>query len=519
MCACLALHSQINLPLKFKDNVIKWAELSWMEGQNGKDQRFSIASPPVIDNDTIYLFLNYYQKELENNKNYGYCGYIIKKINRNNGVKYWEIKRKYKEFGNRKILSQPKFKANRIEIPLYDEVKASGYGTDWYECYPAHIVIDKRNGEIIDSNYVDKSNQNLPRLRSFGDYSQFNLTRNPLLVKNEAGYSHFRFWIEELLISKIDTMGNIIRVDSIKYPEFKFGNWDLRFGNTENDSLWLILLSKSQNWSDMQVLFSKYGNDLKLNTTYDVSEHFAFPITAAALYEFDRDYFMVLTVYSDQIAKTEKYTKYLFNQNANFVDSISYTFRPGNDDIAIYAGTFPIADRINNRLLLSQSRQDKLTESTYFELYANDGDTIKTIKRLEVEGIKDHFRTYYSTMLDNGDILLYCEQFTDRSSSGDRWYSWIMLDGQKMNIISGTKDVEKVKYKLKLYPNPTSGILKIDHLELPASIKISDMNGRMIKQINNIVNEVNISDLPIGMYIFDIRNKEISERHKIVKVE
>lgn len=517
--ANLILHSQINLPLKFKDDVAKWSDLLWMEGQSSNDQLFSIASHPVVDNDTIYLFLNYFQRELENGKNYGYCGYVVKKLNRVNGEKYWEIKRKYKEFGNRRILSQPSFENGTIQIALYDESHAIGINTIWYECYPAHIVINKQSGNIIDSNYLDKSNAQLPKLRSFGDYTLTGTTRSPLLLKNDAGYSHFRKWIGELQVSKISTMGNLISLDSIEYPEYKFGYWDLRFGNAENDSLWLILLSKSQNWSDMQVLFSKYDNDLKLDTTYDVSEHFAFPITDAALYEFDRDYYMVATNYIDQIAKTEKFSVYLFNQNANFLDSISYTFRPGIDDIIRYAGIFPIVDRINNRLLLSQSRQDKLTESTYFDLYANDGDTIKTIKRIEVEGIKDHFRTYYSTMLDNGDILLYYQQFKDLSSSGDRWYSWVMLDGQKMNIISGTKDVEIVKNKLKLYPNPTSGILKIDLLELPASIKISDMNGHMIKQINNIVNEVNISDFPVGMYIFDIRNKEMSERHKIVKVE
>jgi hypothetical protein len=519
MLLSLSLDGQINLPLKFKDEVVKWTELSWMEGQNGKDQWFTIASPPVIEDDTIYLFMNYYQKELENNKNYGYCGYVIKKINRVSGVNYWEIKRKYKEYGNRKILSKPKFKANRIEVPLYDEVKATGYSTDWYECYPAHITIDKQNGIIIDSNYVDKANLQLPRFRSFGDYTLAGTTRSPLLLRNDAGYSHFRKWIGELQVSKISNLGNLIIQDSIEYPEYKFGYWDLRFGNAENDSLWLILLSKSQNWSDMQVLFSKYGNDLQLNMTYDVSKHFAFPITDAALYEFDRDYFIVATNYMDQIAKTEKFSVYLFNRNANFVDSISYTFRPGIDDIIRYAAIFPIVDRINNRLILSQSRQDKLTESTYFELYANDGDNIKTIKRIEVEGIKDHFRTYFSTMLDNGDILLYCQQFTDLSSSGDRWYSWILLDGRKMNIISDTKDVEIVTNKLKLYPNPTLGILKIEHLEFPASIIISDINGCMIKQIKNVENEVNIADLPTGMYIFDIRSKEISECHKIVKID
>ena len=72
---------------------------------------------------------------------------------------------------------------------------------------------------------------------------------------------------------------------------------------------------------------------------------------------------------------------------------------------------------------------------------------------------------------------------------------------------------------VKLYPNPTSSIVKISDLELPSIVQISNLNGQMIKQLNNVVQEINISDMPSGMYIIDIRNKEMSERHKIVKVE
>lgn len=521
---CLALlftqyiYSQLNLPLKFQDDVIKWSELSWMDGQSSKDQLHLLANAPIIDDDTIYLFTNYYQKELELGKNYGYCGYIIKKLNIITGEKYWEIKRKYKEFGNRKIISQAKAVQGSIEISLYDESHAIGINTDWYECYPAHIVIDKNNGLIIDSNYVDKSDSQLLKLRSFGDLYLAGSTR-PTIYKTEGGYRHMRSWIEEILCTKLEENGHFITVDSIKYPNYHYTPWDIKFEQVRSDSFWVVMLNRAQNWTDIQVLFTKYNSDFNKDTTYDVSRHFAKPYTEGGVLYIDNGYFVIGTGYFDAVKQTKKIHHYAFDRNGNLLDSVSYTMNPTRDATKRYLWLSSIVDRVNNRLLMTQSYQNNLTQSSYFEMYANDGDSTKIVSKIQVEGINDHFRVDYAIMLDNGDILLYIHQFTDPSGNGDRWYSWMMLDGQKMNIISGTKDVEIVKNKLKLYPNPTSGIVKISHLELPAIAQISNVNGQMTKQINNVVNEINISDLPSGVYIIDIRNKEISERHKIVKVE
>ncbi len=513
------LIAQLHLPLKFKEDVFKWSELSWMEGQSSNDQFVHFSSPPIIDKDTIFLFMNYYQNELENGKNYGYCGYIIKKLNKNTGEKYWETKRMYKEYGDRKIISQPSFVNGTIEIALYDESHAIGINTDWNECYPAHLVIDKSSGEIIDSSFVDKTNTELPTLRSMGGslYNYIGPTV-PTIFKTKDGYIHMRSWLKEILSSNIDLNGILLGVDSIKYPTYKYVPWDIRFEQVENDSFWVLMLNRAQNWADVQVLFSKYDMDLNLNKTIDVSEHIAKPITSAGIYFIDKGYFVVGTNYYDPVAMTDKNHSYLFDNNGQFLDSVSYTLRPGIDDIIKYGWLRPMVDRVNNRLLMSQSRQDKLTESTYFELYANEGDAIKTVRSIDVEGIKDHFRTYYSTMLDNGDILLYIEQFTDPGPSGDRWYSWIMLDGQKMNILSSTNDGLLSQNKLKVYPNPSIGIVTIDGLDTEANVYITNLSGQRITSLKTINNQVDISDIPYGLYIFEIQNKYVTERHKVVKI-
>lgn len=83
--------------------------------------------------------------------------------------------------------------------------------------------------------------------------------------------------------------------------------------------------------------------------------------------------------------------------------------------------------------------------------------------------------------------------------------------------IVNTSDTNK--RQILISPNPTNGNLKIDNLQLPAMVTISNINGQIVKQFNNVLDEVNVFDLHQGIYILDIRSKEISERHKIVKVE
>jgi len=88
---------------------------------------------------------------------------------------------------------------------------------------------------------------------------------------------------------------------------------------------------------------------------------------------------------------------------------------------------------------------------------------------------------------------------------------------QILNPISSTN--QSTVNQLKCYPNPTSEFIRIDGLSQPTTISIIDINGRTVKVIKNVVDQINIQYLPSGMYILDIKNKEISERHKIIKIE
>jgi hypothetical protein len=515
-----AAYGQQNLPLKFTSDESRWGELTWIEGNKKSDQSFENRVPPIIQADTIYFFMNYLGLD-DNGISIGYSGYSIKKMNIKTGQKYWEVQRMYKNGSKRKALSEPSFKDNKLFITLYDE--ASTTGTDWAMCYPAHIVIDPNMGTVIDSQYVDRNDTGLTKFLSIAGSINQNSSVNPKILLNDTSYliRYFWSWFNPELKSGIlnrhtNSKGNLTSSDTLPLNTLH-DLYDLKYYETE-EGITAFVVSEQENWRYKEMKIVNFNEEGVLVDSFNVTKYYHDSIGIYNGVIFDKGYYITETILDNQVLRTRNLTYHLYNDSGELLDILKYTLKSETDVGIKYGWLYPMVDNVNKRLLLTHSRQNNLSESTYFELFASDGDTIRRLKRIEVEGIKDHFRMEYVTMIENGDILMYIAQFS-WADPNVRWRSWILLDGQKMNVVSDTRNIEQLKNKLKLYPNPTLGILKIENLELEASLRILDMNGQIIKQIDNVVNEVNISDLSSGMYIFDIRNTKINERHKIVKVE
>ncbi|HMR90427.1 MAG TPA: T9SS type A sorting domain-containing protein, partial [Saprospiraceae bacterium] len=60
--------------------------------------------------------------------------------------------------------------------------------------------------------------------------------------------------------------------------------------------------------------------------------------------------------------------------------------------------------------------------------------------------------------------------------------------------------------KLKVYPNPTNNFVQIQGLQEEAIINIQNINGQFIKTMKTTHYQIDISDLPNALYIFEIQN-------------
>ncbi|WP_415327725.1 T9SS type A sorting domain-containing protein [Chryseobacterium sp. MMS23-Vi53] len=77
-----------------------------------------------------------------------------------------------------------------------------------------------------------------------------------------------------------------------------------------------------------------------------------------------------------------------------------------------------------------------------------------------------------------------------------------------------TNDLRQDKKELSVYPNPVSDVLYSD--EKLENFELYSANGSLIRSGKN-ENSINVQDLPKGVYMLKIKNKEISITKKIIK--
>ena len=117
------------------------------------------------------------------------------------------------------------------------------------------------------------------------------------------------------------------------------------------------------------------------------------------------------------------------------------------------------------------------------------------------------------------EVLEY--EFTENS---DQTSSLIISDINGNQLVYGNLEMSTSDYEaenLKLFPNPVENLLSIQNSNPKINqILIFDLNGKMILTQNLTVgtNQINIKNLPKGMYIVQIKsNNQIIKTEKIIK--
>ncbi len=90
----------------------------------------------------------------------------------------------------------------------------------------------------------------------------------------------------------------------------------------------------------------------------------------------------------------------------------------------------------------------------------------------------------------------------------------------KINIpgISSVKDISNSLSNIIIYPNPTNGFITISKLDTPSLLSLFDVNGRQLFSKHSVGEQINLdlSNLPIGIYFLSIKSKKGIVKNKIV---
>ena len=145
---------------------------------------------------------------------------------------------------------------------------------------------------------------------------------------------------------------------------------------------------------------------------------------------------------------------------------------------------------------------------------------IKTMKKIKIIILSLLFTCFYPT-LHAQDKVKY-----GYDAAGNRISRTIVLAPRSAPIEEEQPVVHTEVFSdilLKIYPNPTTGLLKVEISNLPegqtAEIFLYSMSGKLISSFKNISNTVsiNISNQPAGIYVMNIIAGNYRTEWKIIK--
>ena len=114
---------------------------------------------------------------------------------------------------------------------------------------------------------------------------------------------------------------------------------------------------------------------------------------------------------------------------------------------------------------------------------------------------------------ENGNVLLNVLENWQQDTQ-----TW-QLTKKTYYYYSKTTDIKSLANdNINIYPNPTNDILNISGISQPFEVKIYSISGNLIIDRFLNQNQINISDIPDGTYIFKIlKGKKIQKLKKIIK--
>lgn len=128
--------------------------------------------------------------------------------------------------------------------------------------------------------------------------------------------------------------------------------------------------------------------------------------------------------------------------------------------------------------------------------------------------LKNGNNSILSTMQSYGNPNLTCIQVDDVNYANSANWQKDAQSSYSMNCSLSVNDTNK--REVMLYPNPAKDLINFS--EELSSVKISDVSGKMIKQINTTVKSIDISRFAKGVYVISgtLRSGEVITK-KIIK--
>lgn len=209
---------------------------------------------------------------------------------------------------------------------------------------------------------------------------------------------------------------------------------------------------------------------------------------------------MVLHIMPDDIYLQLTFT---FWAGGNSGGNFTYTRTTGTP-LGIKLATFEISQHNGNCMLQWATSSEKDNRGFYIER-SNDGRSFETLDFVSAKAGAQQGSAYaYTDLKPHNGINYYRLKQVDLD--GRHEYSWLV------NTVVKTEDIN-------VYPNPATDVIYLKTKETKTgSWKLSNALGTTVKRGSLSFKEINISELPAGMYLLTIMDGQQVTTKNVIKL-
>lgn len=155
-------------------------------------------------------------------------------------------------------------------------------------------------------------------------------------------------------------------------------------------------------------------------------------------------------------------------------------------------------------------------------------DTIQFVSSITVKNEGEEFGTQVNALYDDGYLIFggLAKKIGQGTKTSTKFYCFKASDLKIDFKPVATKDITKEGSGFRIFPNPTSNTLylQLSHMEKNLKLNVYDINCQLvlIENLDQVINQIDISSLPKGVYLVNVSNskgEKIGKTEKMVKVE
>lgn len=464
--------SQQYTPLQFKNYIPIWTHLH------------NTDKIPIKSGNLIFLEQNFYRAPAVIDKNVLYNvynivfgpawigGYYIEAIDVTNGMLLWDHVYYSETVGERRYANRPNVKGDTLELLIHEEYSKfdTFFKPIWFVASARRLILDKRNGVILDSTFSIPKDPHARRIPVPFPYSPTHL------YYNDTNF---------IVINHLDLTDTLTGKSSIWYNRIVLDISNKEIGNTELyvPTKYHKLVDGLFNYDNSNNTFCTYTSethpDSMIQKDFDIGYYYMDRnlniLTSGKLnilksadantfgpYYISDDYFIFgATKYQENPYYYFALDIILFDRLGTAIEKVDLRPLEISSDKVSFAQSILLKTSKGPRILICVHKRTK--NSVEFYLSDGLGNIIKTNTFTINPGTKTEISLNKMDLIGENVLcnFTYRENATNLNEA-PLWSSWAMFKGEDLGILTTNKDVSfENENLLKISPNPANEIIQL----------------------------------------------------------